>query len=175
MGLFRNREHETVVDDGIPARRAPRKGELIGPGAQTAELGRELLCVRINPRAYPEMASLRIRHKSNIQIQAGNALYQLGGELRIPVDERGLLIGRGRQADIQVLDGKVSRVHARLAYNPDIGLFTIRDLGSSNGTIIRGRMGYMDLNGTEGKQRLYNDSTVRLGREGPSLGIKYNL
>jgi pSer/pThr/pTyr-binding forkhead associated (FHA) protein len=47
-------------------------------------------------------------------------------------------IGRGRQADINIEDASLSRVHARVTAEPD-GLLAVDDMGSTNGILINGR------------------------------------
>ena len=44
-------------------------------------------------------------------------------------------IGRGQEADLQIDDPTVSRVHARIARRPN-GLFFVEDLASTNGTFV---------------------------------------
>lgn len=46
-------------------------------------------------------------------------------------------VGRGRQADVTVDDPSLSRLHARLAVDPD-GQISIDDLGSTNGIFVNG-------------------------------------
>jgi len=46
-------------------------------------------------------------------------------------------IGRGADADIRIDDPGVSRHHAEIVLGTDV---TIRDLGSTNGTLVNGRM-----------------------------------
>ncbi|MDD9944136.1 MAG: sigma 54-interacting transcriptional regulator [Myxococcales bacterium] len=46
-------------------------------------------------------------------------------------------IGRARESDIQVVDASVSRLHARLNLTSPI---TLEDLGSANGTRVRGQL-----------------------------------
>ncbi len=46
-------------------------------------------------------------------------------------------IGRGTEVDIRVDDPGVSRAHAEITLGTDV---TIRDLGSTNGTLVDGRM-----------------------------------
>lgn len=50
---------------------------------------------------------------------------------------RTLVLGRGQQCDIPVLDATISRRHAELVAGPD-GV-QLRDLGSSNGTFVNGQ------------------------------------
>jgi len=50
-------------------------------------------------------------------------------------------IGRGSDNDIVVDDSSISRNHAELTEMPD-GRFAVRDLGSSNGTMIQGAEGW---------------------------------
>lgn len=49
-----------------------------------------------------------------------------------------LLIGRESKNDITVHDVNASRVHAELRFEPQ-GVWTITDLGSTNGTLVNGR------------------------------------
>lgn len=51
--------------------------------------------------------------------------------------ERRLVVGRDEGCDLVLEDEKVSRRHCALAPNPD-GTVTLADLGSSNGTFVRG-------------------------------------
>jgi pSer/pThr/pTyr-binding forkhead associated (FHA) protein len=46
-------------------------------------------------------------------------------------------VGRGRQADVMIDDGSLSRLHARVAVDAD-GRITIDDLGSTNGIFVNG-------------------------------------
>jgi pSer/pThr/pTyr-binding forkhead associated (FHA) protein len=46
-------------------------------------------------------------------------------------------IGRGEEADIVLNDPMSSRVHAAIRYWDDI--FVVRDMGSSNGTLLNGK------------------------------------
>jgi hypothetical protein len=50
-------------------------------------------------------------------------------------------IGRGSDNDIVVDDSSISRVHAELTLLPD-GRYSVRDLGSSNGTMVQGAGGW---------------------------------
>ena len=49
-----------------------------------------------------------------------------------------LLIGRESKNDIAVHDVNASRTHAELRFEPQ-GVWTITDLGSTNGTLVSGR------------------------------------
>ena len=48
-----------------------------------------------------------------------------------------ITIGRGNNADIVLEDPECSRVHTAIRYWDDI--FVIRDMGSSNGTMVNGK------------------------------------
>ena len=54
------------------------------------------------------------------------------------MEGRSLVIGRGDEADLQVEDAGVSRVHARIVRSPG-GSFHIEDVGSTNGTFLHAR------------------------------------
>jgi pSer/pThr/pTyr-binding forkhead associated (FHA) protein len=60
------------------------------------------------------------------------------------LDERGIVVGRGRDCDVRIADGSVSRRHARLTMVPDPihsgrSFVLLEDLGSDNGVRINGR------------------------------------
>jgi hypothetical protein len=57
-------------------------------------------------------------------------------EWELPVDRRGVVIGRSSSCDLVVGDPTVSRVHADLRLVD--GRWRIRDLGSTNGTWLNG-------------------------------------
>lgn len=62
------------------------------------------------------------------------ALFGSQRGLRVPLD-RPLIVGRAATADLQVVDGKVSREHCRIQVDTQI---TVEDLGSQNGTFVNG-------------------------------------
>src|SRR5262245_40311621 len=49
-----------------------------------------------------------------------------------------LIIGRSREVDVCIDDPMISRRHAEIWVDGDRGLMTVRDLGSANGTQLRG-------------------------------------
>jgi diguanylate cyclase (GGDEF)-like protein len=56
----------------------------------------------------------------------------------VALESAPLTIGRGSDVDLRIDDPVLSRQHARVARNADGGV-TIEDLGSTNGTLVRGR------------------------------------
>ncbi len=54
-----------------------------------------------------------------------------------PLAKASNVIGRETDSDIQIDDRQVSRQHAEIAYQNNI--YTIRDMGSKNGTFLNGR------------------------------------
>jgi len=58
------------------------------------------------------------------------------GEERLLYPDTTLRIGRSRENDIVFNDPKVSRMHAELVWQASV--FTLRDLGSVNGTFVNG-------------------------------------
>jgi pSer/pThr/pTyr-binding forkhead associated (FHA) protein len=66
----------------------------------------------------------------------------------------GAVLGRSREADIQVDDQNVSRKHAEL--RPSGASWTVRDLGSTNGVKVNGRR-------IQGAQSLKTGDTITLG------------
>lgn len=67
--------------------------------------------------------------------EAGWVLSWSGGSQ--PIGDTPIVMGRSRDCDITLADGNVSRRHAELARGPEG--FVIRDLESTNGTLVNGR------------------------------------
>lgn len=72
-------------------------------------------------------------------------LISIRGELLatpIPLERDLVTIGRALDADIRLNDSKASRLHAQITVEPDISTgisrFQIKDLGSTNGTLVNG-------------------------------------
>ncbi len=55
---------------------------------------------------------------------------------RVPLEEHRLGIGRGASSDVVILSGTVARQHCEVVF--EHGRWWVRDLGSSNGTFVRG-------------------------------------
>ncbi len=73
-------------------------------------------------------------------------LVALAGELLatpIPLDQPAVTLGRALEADVRVNDAKASRLHASISTEVDTEsgetVFKIRDLSSTNGTLVNGR------------------------------------
>jgi two-component system cell cycle response regulator len=73
-------------------------------------------------------------------------LVALVGELMatpIPLERPEVTLGRAIEADVRVNDAKASRLHASISSEVDVGsgetVFKIRDLKSTNGTLVNGR------------------------------------
>ncbi|GAB3275133.1 FHA domain-containing protein [Parahaliea aestuarii] len=65
---------------------------------------------------------------------------------------RPITMGRALDCDVAVVSPHVSRTHARLDIESD--LLFIEDLGSSNGTVVNGKV-------VQGRHRLHNEDEVR--------------
>lgn len=86
----------------------------------------------------------------------GHVLRHLVQGHNLKSNPAGLIIGRGRDCDIVISDSSVSRKHACLYY--DNGRIFIRDLNSSNGTIVNGSL----LHGNQ-QSNLLDNYTISLG------------
>ncbi len=73
-----------------------------------------------------------------------------------PVDRDVTMIGRDDEAEIQILDGGISRRHALVARDPVTRRLSIRDMGSSNGTLVN------DVR-LEGTHELQRGDKIQLG------------
>jgi hypothetical protein len=70
------------------------------------------------------------------------------------VGSSGAVLGRSREADVQIDDPNVSRKHAEL--RPSGASWTVRDLGSTNGVKVNGRR-------IQGAQSLRDGDTITIG------------
>jgi diguanylate cyclase (GGDEF)-like protein len=80
------------------------------------------------------------------QLERRPVLISLKGELLatpIPLERDSVTIGRALDADIRLNDSKASRLHAQIWTHSDASSSTLRfgikDLGSTNGTIVNGK------------------------------------
>jgi hypothetical protein len=74
--------------------------------------------------------------------------------LEVPVDRDWVVVGRGRGADVVIVEPTMSRAHAAIGYDGDD--FFVQDLGSTNGTRVNGAR-------TE-RSSLKNGDDVQLGK-----------
>lgn len=82
-----------------------------------------------------------------------------GGE--VPLGAAAVVIGRSKDCDVSVADGNVSRRHAEVGRAGDG--FEVRDLDSTNGTLVNGRRIRREAVG-EGDEITVGTSTLRIER-----------
>jgi pSer/pThr/pTyr-binding forkhead associated (FHA) protein len=70
------------------------------------------------------------------QVVAGHAWLEVGGR-RHPLSSRVTCLGRGTDVDLRIDDPGVSRRHAEIRHGANT---VIVDLGSTNGTVVDGRV-----------------------------------
>src|SRR5882724_5606948 len=82
-----------------------------------------------------------------IQNERRPALVSLRGELMavpIPLERSQVIIGRALEADVRINDLRASRLHARINSDHDAQtdntIYSITDLGSTNGTLLNGEL-----------------------------------
>lgn len=73
-------------------------------------------------------------------VPQGGTIRVLGGffdGLEVSLDREWFVIGRGREADLILAEPTISRTHAAIGFDRD-GFF-VRDLGSTNGSMVNGQ------------------------------------
>ncbi len=126
---FRTDEGLRLGEFGIQARLVrPDPGERDPP--VQAERGRTMV--------YSTAERLRAPVEEVQGPSHGRALLVVGGR-RHPVPRTGATLGRSRDCEVVVDDVNVSRRHAEVRPGPEAGSWTVRDLGSTNGTRVNGR------------------------------------
>jgi pSer/pThr/pTyr-binding forkhead associated (FHA) protein len=74
----------------------------------------------------------------------------------IRIDQEPVVIGRGPSCSVRIDDPGISRKHAEISYQD--GMWFVRDLGSSNGTLVNGKWAEAD------KLSLSRNDVIRLGK-----------
>ncbi|MFC4785847.1 FhaA domain-containing protein [Nocardioides sp. MAHUQ-72] len=88
---------------------------------------------RIRSRAQAKVTG----NASHTQVRRARALLEVNGT-RHPLQQPGLVIGRGTEADVRINDPGVSRRHVEFTVAPAGDRIEVRDLGSTNGMLVDG-------------------------------------
>ena len=110
--------HDSTLETGvfrIRSTAAPRPLEVVDAPIANSNLNPQVPISAFTPEATPYLVSIT------------------GEEFRISQSVTN--IGRGTEADIQIDDTSVSRLHCSIVLGSDV---LIRDLGSTNGTVVDG-------------------------------------
>ncbi len=129
--VFETDEDLGVGEFGIATRMAQhgRRGDEEAPPAESATPGATMI---YKPRTQPtEAASLE-----ELGVQREVAVLSWNGRRRV-LDKRRSVLGRSRDADVQIEDANVSRRHAEIVQEGST--FWLVDLGSTNGTEVDGK------------------------------------
>jgi len=127
--LFETDDDLGVGEFGIATRMAQhgRRGEMDVP--ESAAPGATMV---YKPRTQPtEAASLE-----ELGVEREVAVLSWNGQRRV-LDQKRSVLGRSRDADVQIEDPNVSRRHAEIVQEGSV--FWLVDLGSTNGTEVDGR------------------------------------
>ncbi|HCF95599.1 MAG: FHA domain-containing protein [Verrucomicrobiota bacterium] len=83
-------------------------------------------------------------------------IYQTpaGEKKELRIGAKPVTVGRGTQVDLQVVDDRVSRMHFGVSLKD--GKYVLKDLRSTNGTLINGQK-------AEGDHVLQEGDTVKVG------------
>jgi len=129
--LFETDEDLGVGEFGIATRMAQhgRSAEEQAPAPEAAVPGATMI---YKPRTQPtEAASL-----AELGVEREVAVLSWNGERRVLEQKRSVL-GRSRDADVQIEDPNVSRRHAEIVQEGSV--YWLVDLGSTNGTEVDGK------------------------------------
>ena len=129
--LFETDEDLGVGEFGIATRMAQhgRSAEEQAPAPEAAVPGATMI---YKPRTQPtEAASL-----AELGVEREVAILSWNGERRV-LDQKRSVLGRSRDADVQIEDPNVSRRHAEIVQEGSV--YWLVDLGSTNGTEVDGK------------------------------------
>ncbi|MGV3623718.1 MAG: FHA domain-containing protein [Archangium sp.] len=126
-------------------------------GDSPAQLHKQLSRT-IETEGRPQVA----RHALSLMLGLDDGLVvPLGRE----APEGSLVIGRGEAADVRLFDGSVSSLHAEIRWDGWKRVAWLRDLGSTNGTLVNG-------NALTGEVELAEGNVVTLGDETAFLFLR---
>lgn len=83
-----------------------------------------------------------------------------GEENHYPLPKRPIVIGRGEQVPVQVLDDHVSTKHLQIRFDPSDGCYHALDMKSKNGTMVNNRSITGDITLADGDMIRIGDSTI---------------
>lgn len=126
-------------------------------GDSPAQLHKQLSRT-IETEGRPQVA----RHALSLMLGLDDGLVvPLGRE----APEGSVIIGRGEGADVRLFDGSVSSMHAEIRWDGWKRVAWLRDLGSTNGTLVNG-------NALNGEVELAEGNVVTLGDESAFLFLR---
>jgi DNA-binding winged helix-turn-helix (wHTH) protein len=120
---------DTFVSDGSLARLACELRAAIGDDARHPRLVRTV-------HGYGYAFSGKVAVEADDGVRPPAACQLVWGERRISLLEGENVLGRGSEAAVRIDLGRVSRLHARIVVEGDRA--RLEDLGSKNGTFLRG-------------------------------------
>ena len=106
----------------------------------------------LNPGSRVRLGGVELTYSTTGE--AGKPAWVSVGEERYPVPPTGAIIGRSHQSDIQLSDQLASRRHACI--DREARSFTLRDLGSTNGTFLNDRSIRVE--------QLHDGDRIRIGK-----------
>jgi Protein of unknown function (DUF3662)/FHA domain len=129
--LFETDDDLGVGEFGIATRMAQhgRSGEQEAPVPETAPPGATMI---YKPRTQPTEAASPV----DLGVEREVAALSWNGQRRV-LDQRRAVLGRSRDADVQIEDPNVSRRHAEIVQEGSA--YWLIDLGSTNGTEVDGK------------------------------------
>jgi hypothetical protein len=128
--LFETDEDLGVGEFGIATRMAqPRYARRDGGREEQVEPGMTMI---YKPRTQPTQAA----SLEELGVEKQLAVLSWNGHRRV-LDKRRAVLGRSREADVQIEDPNVSRRHAEVVQEGST--YWLVDLGSTNGTEVNGR------------------------------------
>jgi hypothetical protein len=129
--LFETDDDLGVGEFGIATRMAQygRSGEEDAPAAEAAPPGATMI---YKPRTQPTEAASVV----DLGVEREVAVLRWDGERRV-LDQKRSVLGRSRDADVQIEDPNVSRRHAEIVQEGSA--YWLVDLGSTNGTEVDGK------------------------------------
>ncbi len=131
---------------------------LVQRGIESPATLHKQLSRTIETEGRPQVA----RHALSLMLGLDDGLVvPLGRE----APEGSLVLGRGEAADVQLFDGSVSSRHAEVRWDGWQRLAWLRDLGSTNGTLVNG-------NTISGEVALAEGNVVTLGDETAFLFLR---
>lgn len=143
-----------LVQEHVTEQRYTLAGPLAIRFIETGELGTGRF--RVRGRTNASVRPVDGQRMTETAIRSSEVVIEVNG-MRHPLTPPGVVVGRGSDADLRIDDPGISRRHAEILVQEVEGrtVVTVKDFGSTNGTLLNGHR--VD------KAPVGNGSEIRLG------------
>ncbi|MGH3457433.1 FhaA domain-containing protein [Aeromicrobium sp.] len=126
-----------LVDEHVREQRYTLAGPLSISFSESSDLSTGRF--RVRSRTNASVTPVSGQRMTETTIRSSDVLLEING-MQHPLTPPGVVIGRGKEAQLRIDDPGISRQHAKISLKESEGgtIVTVSDLGSTNGVILNG-------------------------------------